>query len=59
LVLDLPLPTYGAVAGQSGVLYAGERVAGGGIIERGARRVEDLPVTAQGAKPSAPSRWEV
>jgi tRNA-specific 2-thiouridylase len=46
LVLDLPLPTYGAVAGQSGVLYEGERVAGGGIIERGARRAEDLPVTA-------------
>ena len=46
LVLDLPMPTFGAVAGQSGVLYAGERVVGGGIIERGTRTAGNVPVTA-------------
>jgi tRNA-specific 2-thiouridylase len=33
LVMDLAEPILGAVAGQSGVLYEGERVAGGGVIQ--------------------------
>jgi tRNA-specific 2-thiouridylase len=35
LQLGLADPMHGAVAGQSGVLYEGERVAGGGVIQAG------------------------
>jgi len=46
LALELAAPVFGVVAGQSGVLYAGERVLGGGVIARGAHLAEPEPRAA-------------